>query len=1052
MNLKSTLYNLLSIKPVEANRVFLLLGMGFFMGIFLATLEVGTASLFLNNLNENKQLLPLAILSSGALGIGTTAIYNFFQSRISFNTLAYWSLSIITLLLIGVEVLFRTLDNPLPVYFFAFTFRVPANFIVILIFWGAFGRMFDLRQSKRIIGSIDTGQLVASIIALFSIPVLSNILETQQLLLISLWSIIGYLISFVFISRKKLFIQGSDHKEEKSLSYTKLLKNKYMVLMSIFVVISMISIKFVDYSFLSVTSIQFDEKNLTNFLSYFEAAVVIFSFLFQTFVTDKIIALYGLKVALIINPILIALFTALAIPIGYIFGFSDQAESFIYFFIIISMSKLFSASLKDALDGPAFKLYFLPVDQDVKFDVQTKVEGVISAFAYLIAGGLIILINNFQIFSLITISIFTLPAILLWYLTTTKMHRNYRHTLQNMLRRNKKKNESKTKKEYAVNKVLENEVNSESDQKVLLSLMLMEKIEPALFESTVFKLAESDSEKVNIYAKDQVQRLDKLVDDKNEVSKLSQLAVNLSNQEEVLSLTHEQLLKLSKSNKADDRVLAAKLLTRLISDQNIFILLELLRDMDSDVKMEAIITARKVKRKETWSVLIGLLNSPTYSNASVCALREVGEEVLPTLETAFHKSGQDDNTMYKIVKTMGRIGGEKVMSLLWNKIEFPDRRILQQILFSFRYCDYRAKESEITQLTTLIENEISKSIWNLAALTELPDVPHFKFLRKALKEEIADNHDNIFILLSIIHDPQSVQLVRDNVESGSSEGIAFAIELLDLFIAPDLKPMLFPLLDDISVSEKVKQLQIHFPRDSYTEVEVLNFLLNRNFNLTNRWTKACALHVLAFLPEFKISRELVAQLFNNDYLIREAAAWVIYHKDNSAFDKISERLKKDIRVRLQDSIEKNKLEEGLDDGFFLTIEIVMFLRKVALFKNIKGLILCDLADKIEVTILSDGAQLRLDTFKNSENLYIVGDGQIVVKSVDGHEVSRHSTTETFGSIAKHIPKNAYLEAQGRSLIFTLSINDFYNIMSDHHELAQNIIENLTQLIETETVV
>lgn len=1052
MDIKSTVFDLLSIKPKEANRVFLLLGMGFFMGVFLATLDVAASALFLTNFQSNEDL-ALAILTSGILGIITTAVYNFFQSRISFSTLALWSIGILTLILAGMEIAFRTLEDPSPIYFFAFTFIVPSNFIVMLIFWGAFGRMFDLRQSKRIIGSIDTGQLVASIIALFSIPFLRNQLNltTQQLLFISLWSIIGYMGIFIIIKRSNLFVKGSSDEGDKSISYAKLLSNKYIILMSAFVIISLISIKFVDYSFLTVTKLQFDEENLPNFLSYFEASIVIFSFLFQTFVTDKIIALYGLKVALIVNPVLIGLFTVIAIPTGYIFGYTQDYENFIYFFIIISMSKLFSASLKDALDGPAFKLYFLPVSSDVKFDVQTKVEGVVSAFSSLIAGGLIILINNVQIFSLITISVFTLPAIVLWYFTTAKMHKNYRFSLRNMLSRNKKSKEGKTRKEYAVNRVLENEVNSESDQKVILGLMLMERIEPALFESTIFKLLESDSQEIHNYAQEKVRLLDLSFDTGNEIRQLAKQAQEVSEKNEVISVSHEKLSKLSKSVKATDRILAAKLMKKLVNDQNIFILLELLRDIDPNVKMEALATARKVKRKESWPILIDLLNSATYSNAAVCALTEAGEDTLFTLETAFHKSGQNDNTMYKIVKTMGRIGGDQVMDLLWNKIEFPDRRILQQILFSFRYCDYRAKEREISQLTVLLENEIGKSIWNLAALTELPDTEHYKFLRAALKEEVADNTDNIFILLSILYDPQSVQLVRENVESGTSEGIAFAIELLDLFIASDLKPLIFPLLDDISVNEKIKQLQVHFPRDRYDEIEVLNYLINRNYNVTNRWTKACTLHSLAFMPEFKISPELVAQLFNSDYLIQEAAAWVIYHKDNSAFDKISNRLAPHIKLKLEDSIRKNKLEEGLDDGFYLTIEIVMFLRTVPLFLNVKGLILCDLADKMDTIIINDGATAKLSESKNDEHLYIVADGEVFIKNADNEGLGEFKRTQVFGSIVGHIPENCYIHAHERTLLFTLSISDFYNIMSDHHELAQGIIENLTELTETETL-
>ena len=98
----------------------------------------------------------------------------------------------------------------------------------------------------------------------------------------------------------------------------------------------------------------------------------------------------------------------------------------------------------------------------------------------------------------------------------------------------------------------------------------------------------------------------------------------------------------------------------LISQRTIFILLELLRDADSKVRNEAILTARKVKRSETWPVMIDLLSSPLYSNQVTAALKEAGTAVLPVLDSAFYRSGQTDQVYQKC------IGPFNVESTLWN--------------------------------------------------------------------------------------------------------------------------------------------------------------------------------------------------------------------------------------------------------------------------------------------------------------------------------------------------------------------------------------------------
>ncbi|MEQ8926116.1 MAG: hypothetical protein RLO81_09910 [Fulvivirga sp.] len=1047
MNIKQTFLNVLNVNEDESTRVFALLGMGFFIGVFLATLDVGASALFLNNLEEGQieEQLPLAILFGGILGVIFTALYNFFQNRVSFKTLGLGSLLAITLVLLGIEFAFRNMSDPLPIYFFAFSFIVPANFIVLLVFWGAFGRMFNLRQAKRIIGGIDTGQLIASIIALFSIPIIVNYIAEQDLLFMSLIAVIGNFLMFLYITRSNLF-QKREGTPTYSISYGKLIQNPYIALMALFVVISMVAINFVDYSFYNVTKARFEPNELAKFLSLFEGTVVIFSFLFQTFITDKIIALYGLKVSLLVNPILLAIFTSIAIPIGYSFGYSKEAgDAIIFFFIAISMSKLFISSLKDALDGPAFKLYFLPVDSTIRFDVQTKIEGVVTAFAGLIAGALIILINKVEVFTLINISVFTLPVLLLWYFVTKKMHNNYRSTLQSTLIKNKETADSGMDQQYAVNTVLENEIESDADEKIIYGLRLMEKIEPAIFESSIVKMLDNDSPKVKNYAKERIKKLDIEFDKNTELSQLAKKAAQESESSDLISVPADKIGKLSKSIKSDDRILAAKLLRRLITPQNIFILLELLRDIDPRVKMEAIITARKVKRPETWGILVELLNSPTFSNAATAALVEAGEAALFTLESAFHKSGQSDHGKLKIVQIIGRIGGERAVELLWNKIEHPDRRIVHQILNSFRYFNYQATERQVTVLTNLLENEMGKVLWNLAALTEIPKQEQFKFLRDAIKEEIDTNYDTIYMYMSILYDPQSVQLVRENIESNTSEGIAFAIELCDLFVSQELKPKLFPLMDDIPINEKIVQLQGYFPRENYNLIQVLNYLLNKNYNQVNRWTKACTIHCLAFVDEFRASRGLIAQLFNNDRLLQEVAAWVMYYKDPEALKRISERLQPEARKYLYDTVEKNKLQEGLTDGYFMSVEMVMYLKSVNYFKNIKGLLLCDVVDKMENINLHAGERLIVPQTEEEERIYVVADGEVFLKK-DGKEVKRLKKGEVYGKIFNldsSLEVNE-IEAFGNSVVFHCSVYDFYNVMANHHELAQGFIKNITK--------
>lgn len=1049
--MKAYLLKLLDVQRGEGSRVAILLIMSFFMGVFLATLGVASQSLFLQHFDETLDL-PMALLTAGAFGFAATVLYNFLQNRIPFQLLS--TLSLITIL--GITALLEfgegLFSNPNTIYFLGFTQIIPFTFITYLVFWGAFGRLFNLRQAKRLVGIVDLGAMIASFIAYFSIPLALEVISIDTLYTISLISITAFLLFFLIFSTKYLNKARSFAQEKKlykKLGFKDFIQSKYILYMSVFVVVSMIAMNFVDYSFLNVTTLYFSGDRLAKFISYFEMTVVIFGFLFETLAADRLLKEYGMRISLLVNPLLILGFTAAAFILGSTFGYLPEDKFFVAFFIAIAMSKLFISSLRGALDQPTFKLYLLPIEGSIRIDVQTKIEGLVTAFASLLAGGLIILINQVKIFSLLYITIFTLPLLVIWYFVTNRMHTSYRHTLQDTLLNNKAKINKKEEKEYTINKVLEKEVNSSAEDKVIYGLKLMEKLEPAIFENTVIRLTDSASKKVKKFAEDKVEALGvEKNGTRTAIRSLAQQAIGDSEDNDILSISPEKLLKLSKSIKQSDRLLATKLLTKLISTKTIFILLELLRDTDPTVRYEALLTARKVKRQETWPVLIEMLGSASYGHHAAAALKEAGEPVLATLEAAFHKSGQTDLVMLRIVQIMGRIGGPFALQLLWRKADYPDKRIVKQILFSFRYINYKAKGREIREVINLLEGEISKTIWNLASIHELPETDQFKFLREALKEEVADNYDQIFMLLSIVYDSQSVQLVRENLDSGDPDNIAFAMELLDLFIDGELKHKLVPLLDDSPTEEKLKVLQLFYPRENYTAIQSINYILNRDFNLSNRWTKACAIHAVAFMDDFRISRGLVAQIFNADKLLQETAAWVIYNKDKKFYEAIANRLPAKDKKFLDSSIENNRLLDGLEDGFFLWIEKVMFIKNLPAFKNIHGVLICDLADKIKPIDIAARETLKLKPDDHNQPIFIVAHGEVKLRNNE-HVLGVYKRDELYGDLFQEGPveKVNVIEAVERSILFQIDSMDFYFVMANHHELVQGLIRNISRIKE-----
>jgi ATP:ADP antiporter, AAA family len=1050
--MKERLLRFTNVERDEAGRVLLLFLMGICMGVFIATMSVAAQALYLQMEGISEQYdLPYAMFKGGLYGLAATALYNFFQNRVPFAVLGTLSLLTVAALSIVMKYGSSLFTSVQSFYEFGFAMIIPFSFLVYLIFWGSFTRLFNLRQSKRLVGTVDIGAMVVTIIAFFSIPVALNAgMKTETLYDVGVASIVGFIILFIYLAVRhvnKAITFTQEKKLYKKLEILDFFKNRYIRYMSLFIIFSMVAINFIDYSFLNGVTLYYKDSQdyLPTFLSLFEGTLVIFTFLLDVFATDRLNSQYGMRVTLLLNPIFLGVVTVAALIIGLTLGYSLGAELFVVYFMTIAMSKLFIRSLKEAVDAPTFKMYLLPLQANIRLDVQTKIEGIVTALANVVAAGLIILITKSQLSDLIYLTAFTIPAFVIWYIATNNMHKSYKQTLQQALVENKE-GASNVMTEYTVNSLLEKEITSSAEEKVIYGLKLMEKLEPTLFENAVVRLTASDNKKLRKFAEEKIAELGIEKDGtKTDIKSLAKEAALHAEESDLLSISVDNLMKLSKSIKQNDRILAAKLLRQLTSHRTIFILLELLRDGDPRVRYEALMTARKVKRQETWPILIEMLSSPTYGHHAAAALKEAGEVVLPTLEAAFHKSGQTDLVMLRIVQIMGRIGGPHALDLLWKKADFPDKRIVKQILYSLRYVNYQATGREARDVMSLLDTEISKTMWNLAAISELPDEKEYVFLKESLKDEVEENYEHIGILLSILYDPKSVQLVRENLQTGDPDNITFAMELLDLFVDQSIKPKLFALLDDTPVEEKLSQLQLHFPRESYHPIQVINYILNRDFNLNNRWTKACAIHMSAYISDFRISRGLVAQVFNNDRLLQETAAWVIYNKDQKAFIGVRDRLPQKDKKFLDNSIENNQLLDGLDDGFFLGIETVMFLKTIPVFKNIQGSILADLADKITDIDLLEGESYKFNSDGINNPIFIVGHGAVQLKN-DGDVISLLKKGDAYGDLFQEGPpvKANTLVAKERSVVFKIEIMDFYFVMANHHELVQGLIKNITE--------
>lgn len=1056
--MKKLLLKALDIEAHELAPVLLLLGNSFFLGLFLVTFDVVTSTLFLDTYGET--YLSEAIVLSGVAGIISTYLYVQLQRRMPFATFAILNLLVVTIfvaaLTFGLE-----LTSEKRLIFLGFIVLGPMNAVLILGFYGIVSRSFNLKDEKRITFTVDQGQMIATTIAFFAIPVIQNYIhDTRHLMFISTASIIGALVLIIWFSVQYGSYSRDLAKTKPKIEVVKMsfmLKNRYIFFLGLLLFFSVMATRFVEYSFFSLSVQKYpDAKDLANFLAYYGATLTLFSFIVQTFIGDRIINMYGVKVSLLILPILLLIFTALSSAIGSLFGYTIDATSFILFFLMISMSKLFLSTTKDTFEDPIIKNFFLPFDAKIRYDIQSKIEGVFKEFSGLIAGVAITLLGYLHFFELIHYSYFLVLVFAGYAFACIRLYAEYRNTLTDTL---VKQQGTEEIRDYEITEVLKREARSLEPDKKIFTLKLMEKIEPLLLQNSIGEVMKDNSEVIREYAIKRIDEL-KIIGNKDKIRlsaetesspvirKLALDALYNLNEAETMIVSSQRVMKNLKSRVPEEREYGAMVLSKNYKPEYLLPLISLMRDSNPKVRLAAIISAGKIKTHELWPVLLENLSSPTFGNAAASAFCAIGSEALPSLETAFHRTGQNLQAMIRIVQIFGRIGGEESIELLWNKLDFPDKKIVSQALLCLSTCGYKPEGEREIRIKNFLEREIGNAAWNIAALSELDrEVKNTKYLVQALEEEIEHNNDIIYMLLSLIYDPQSIRLVKENLESGTVEGTVYALELMDVFLGDDIQPLFFPLVEDITQEERNERLQQYFPRETLSSMEVLLHIINRDYNSINRWTKACALYVFPYMPGAKVKDDLVANLFNPDPLMRETAAWAINEISPKAYDIFTNRLDEKVKKLLDANIFSYNMNSELSKN--LMVEEILFLKEIAHFSKIPGLILSYIAESTDELIFKKGNVILAKGENGSSPFFLIRHGKVKVVAEEGNEIESKTKYGMIGEmlVLDSDVNNYVFSAEEDTFCYRLDKDKFYELMSNNYEMAREYLNKLTEFVE-----
>lgn len=406
-------------------------------GLSTAFFIVATNSYFIKNLSLAQ--LPVAFILSGLVGFCLVQLY---KKLVSWKGLifSYVSMGIlfaaICLLLLYLRLL-ETKDPQIVLItaYLGFVSTLPFVSVFALAFSSVSLQVFDLSQGKRLFALLSLGEIMANIVCYLIIPTLVTWWGGSEYFF--LLSMIARLISLIplrkiNIPKKNLTEKGNEPKD--NVNFSLLLKDSYYLIMAVVTFCSVFAVFLVDYSYLlTVKFISVTNHLDTAVLVSLIFCVVKFGELIASVYSARFNSLYGLRISLIILPILLVISSALGFGTGF---FMPSQILIITTFLLIN--KVVERAIRKGILAPSQKVLFHVANAEEREKIQTLIDGSFSQVSTFMSGVLLFLCSSVFYFLssywyLYVLAITCFAFAIGWYLASQNLYQKYNLKIHQIL-------------------------------------------------------------------------------------------------------------------------------------------------------------------------------------------------------------------------------------------------------------------------------------------------------------------------------------------------------------------------------------------------------------------------------------------------------------------------------------------------------------------------------------------------------------------------------------------------------------------------------------------
>ncbi|NNF63969.1 MAG: cyclic nucleotide-binding domain-containing protein [Acidimicrobiia bacterium] len=1058
MTILDRLDEVFSIHDGERKLVMLLFLQYFCMGFAAAFTQATAFALFLTRFSADK--LPVIYIAMAVVITLLTLAYNAVGERVSFSNRLKVGVGGQLVITVGFSTGLAVSDASWLIFALPILFQIIVLF-GNLTFWSLAGRILNVRQGKRLFGFIGAGQWLAIVIFGFLMPPIVSLLGLANLLWLAALGVLGMFLVMSVTLRTfgHLVATPTDTAPRRQSEPDKgksargqFTGNRYIMSVFALTLLWWVGFYFLDNIFYAQAGAQYPGGDeLAGFLGIFLGVLGVVTLFSNFFVSGRVMGRFGLRTSLLVLPVGLTIGTAALVVL-------DVASGPLFaLFVIAVLTKMWGMGVGFSLDLSARSVVYQPLPAALRTRVQTFADGIIQPLAIGVAGVAMLAITTLASSTSLPLSVGLLLVSVALLALAMVVGAGYRTTLVEALGKRRLATADLVVSDAASVDILREGLHGEYPGAVMYSMRMLAEVDQEGLVDELPTLLKNEHSDVRRYALDQVHelRVDSAIpavrecladetspavaaaalrtlaylgdvatvlthadteDPETRVAAIAGLLNNPQLTDTELAAAAEgnrRLAQLVEAESVDERAMAARVLGECGAVFGLEPLAKLMADPDASVRREALRAAGRVKAPQLWVTVIEALTDRSTRSAATSALVAGGESALSQVARALAEPGINRDQMIHLIPVCERIGAEQAIEILVPFVGSDDAQVRSAALGALSRCGYREEGGH--DLTTAIHAEASHAAWLSAASGDVAEIDGSELLQSALAEEVGTSQGRVLSLLSFHGDAAALRRAAVNLEHGTGDKVAYALEIIDIETPRPLRSVVLSVMDDISPEERLERLARQFPQEPVGGHSKLAELAANRLGRAGSWTQACALHTAGVIELSELATITSPLVDSPSELVSEIAAWL-----QQAHPSQGER------------------------AMLSIIEKVLVLRNAGIFAETSDEILSGIAAIASVRDVAAGETI-IEMGDAGDTMFVIASGVVKVHNRE-HEINQLGTGGVFGEMALLDPevRSASVTAIEETQLLSLDQQSFFDLIDERPEVARGLLKLLTR--------